>query len=71
MTRGSGGLLSLTRQRAFTFNLLPIYLGALPVLYFFYPKTEFSDKRVFSNLEFLLNLIEKPDSKFFRAACEN
>jgi hypothetical protein len=33
MTRGSGGLLSLTRQRAFTFNLLPIYLGALPVLY--------------------------------------
>ena len=32
MTRGFGGLLSLTKQRAFTSNLLPIYLGALGVL---------------------------------------
>ena len=32
MTRGLGDLLGLTEQRNFTFNLLPIYLGALPVL---------------------------------------
>ena len=31
MTRGLGDLLGLTEQRNFTFNLLPIYLGALPV----------------------------------------
>ena len=31
MTRGFGGWLSLSKQRAFTSNLLPIYLGALAV----------------------------------------
>ena len=35
MTRGLGDLLGLTEQWNFTFNLLPIYLGALPGLFFF------------------------------------
>ncbi len=34
MTRGSGGSLCLSGQRAFTSNLLPAYPGALGVLLF-------------------------------------
>lgn len=35
MTRGLGGWLALAEQRNFTSNLLPIWLGALGVLFFF------------------------------------